>query len=174
MRALRDKPARPARHEPAVAAPVQEEHDLLPSLEPVCDKLPQVPRQDRPVARAQLLPEVADPHIRQRPAGQPLMQLVEPVLAALCAAVRLQGRRRRTQKHDRARRGRLRDVRRDFPRVVLRHRLVLVRPLVLLIDHNDPSSGKRCKQRRSGPDDHVKSAAPGPLVLVRPLGVREA
>src|SRR5206468_2289052 len=86
--------ARTARHVAAVAAedegaeaaPVDEEDDLLGPREALRDRLAQLLGEDRRAPETELLAEIDDAHLRQRPIVDPPRQ-VEPANGALLGAV---------------------------------------------------------------------------------------
>ena len=140
-----------------VAAPVQEQDDLLLAFEPLGDGLLELRREDRNAfALAQRLAHVHDAHHRHLLVVGPLEHLQQRVFALGAVVVALHRGRRRTQHHRRPFHPPAHDG--HVARVIARRLLLLVGVLVLLVHDDQAQRVDRRENGRAGADDDAGAA----------------
>ena len=181
QRSAADGLAARAADDDAGAAPVEEEHRLLPAGERGVERRPQGAGEDRAVAGDQLLAQVDDLDGRERDRGRDglaargtahALRQVEQGVAAGAGARGVAdevGRRRAEQRHGA---GQFAVALDDLADVVAGRRLdLLVRPLVLFIDDDQGGVGGGGEEGGAGADDDVDLAvADAPAVLLEFAG----
>ena len=100
----------------------------------------------------------------------PPCHLKQFIFSLFRPVISFRGRSRRSQNNTGTVHGS--NLNRRLPGMVLRHGFAFIAALVLLIHYNDTQIWKRCKQRRSGPNDHIQfpGLCPSDLVIFLSLG----
>jgi hypothetical protein len=154
-----------------IAAPVEEQHDLLLPIETRLDALLQRLGENRRTLRfACLVAHVHDPDQRKLAIIDSGGHLEQGILPALGVVVTLHRGSGRAQHHDGT--FHLAADNRDIAGVISRRLLLLVGVLMLLIDNDQPEGFYGGKDGRAGPDHDPSAALPDlvPLVVTLPSG----
>src|ERR1700720_3311072 len=158
IRTLADKTALIANQRSGESSPVEEKNCLLLCCQPGLDRIRQWPGDQRDM----FLFEVFLPHIDyadqwELPIVDPGVQGSEPIFSCPGVLIAFQGGGRAAQQNGASIDLRPHDS--QVPRVIPRRFLLLVGGLMFFIDHDQPETLNRRKDRASGADRDPRSAA---------------
>ena len=154
-----------------VAPPVQEDEALLAAREPGGEGVAEGRAEDGVAAGLEHGPAVHDLDAREALRADALREEEALVLAPQRVRVRFDGGSGRAENHRAPLEARAHH--RHVAAVVARALVLLVRPVVLLVDDDQPEIGNRREHRGARSDDHPRVALPDAPPLVVPLPRRE-
>jgi hypothetical protein len=170
--ALHARAARPAKHEPGIPAPIDEDQRLRFSSEARGDGFAEL-RGDRPRAMRglEILAQIDDFHRRKRPVLHARIELQEMIFSRARILKAFERGRRRTEQRDRPFELRAHDG--HVPAVIARRFFLLVAGLLLLVDDDQPQIFDRRENGRARSHHDARLAAAHAPPLARALHFRQ-